>query len=308
MKKLILSLMTMTFAVDASALKIIITNDDGLTSNVVALTNALRSAGHQVAVSVPCTGQSGRGGALVFYSQQRIVAENDAQITANGGCTFGIASIGDPAMGPFKKSGFTDYHYVHGTPVVAAFYGMDSVAKQKWGTWPDLVISGPNEGQNVGGINLISGTVGAAQFVGVRNVPSIAVSAGENTASSTLNNPRSAVVANHVVNLVAELQTKAGGKRLLPKNVVLNVNMPNNVSATTPFAFSKVGTFNKYDLSMGSSTTPVEIPVSSATASQKNDEAVVSDQKISVTALQVGFESSPVTQSWLKLHLKNLFR
>lgn len=64
MKKLLLCLMSMTFAAEASALKILITNDDGLSSNVVALTNALRNAGHQVVVSVPCTGQSGRSGAL----------------------------------------------------------------------------------------------------------------------------------------------------------------------------------------------------------------------------------------------------
>lgn len=308
MKKLLLCLMSMTFAAEASALKILITNDDGLSSNVVALTNALRNAGHQVVVSVPCTGQSGRSGALIFYSQQTIVASNDAQITANNGCTFGIANIGDPAMGPFKRVGFKDYHYVHATPVVAALYGADAVAKQKWGTAPDLVISGPNEGQNVGGINLISGTVGAAQFSSLRDIPSIAVSAGENTASNTLNNPRSVIVANQVVKLVSELQRKSANNRLIPKNVILNVNMPNNVTAKTPFAFSRVGTFNKYDLSMGTSSTPVEIPVSRATPSQKYDEAVVSDQKISVTALQVGYESSLATQSWLKLYLKDLFK
>ena len=307
MRKVILCLMIMTCAVDASALKIIITNDDGLSSNVIALTNALRNAGHQVAVSVPCTGQSGRSGGLVFYSQQKIVADNDAQIKTNGGCTFGVASIGDPAMGAFKKSGYTDYYYVHATPVAAAVYGLDAVAKQKWGTLPDLLISGPNEGQNVGGINLISGTVGAAQFAGIRHIPAIAVSAGENTASPTLNNPKSIIVADHVVTLVSELQKKAGNKRLIPKNVVLNVNMPNDVTTTTPFAFAKVGTFNKYDLSMGSSTTPVEIPVSNATSAQQNDEAVVSDKKIAVTALQVGYENSPVTQSWLKQYLKALF-
>ena len=306
MRKILLSVIGMALAADASALKIIITNDDGLSSNVVALTTALRNAGHQVAVSVPCTGQSGRSGALVFYSQQKINAENDAQVTTNGGCSYGVAAIGDPSMGPFKKSGFADYYYAHGTPVIAALYGVDVVAKQKWGTLPDLVISGPNEGQNVGALNLLSGTVGAAQFAGVRNIPSIAVSAGDNTASSSLNNPRSTIVANHVVNLVAELKGKAGNKRLIPKNVILNVNMPDNVTATTPFAFSKVGTFNKYDLSMSSTQMP--IPVSTATAAQQNDEAVVSDKKIAVTALQIGYESSPVTQSWLKLHLKNLFK
>lgn len=52
----------------ALALNIVLSNDDGLTSNLVALYEALEAAGHDVIVSVPCTGQSGRGAAIVMYS------------------------------------------------------------------------------------------------------------------------------------------------------------------------------------------------------------------------------------------------
>jgi 5'-nucleotidase len=48
----------------AAARNIVLTNDDGLTSNVVALYEALKAAGHDVVVSVPCTNQSGQGAAL----------------------------------------------------------------------------------------------------------------------------------------------------------------------------------------------------------------------------------------------------
>ena len=37
----------------AQARNIVLTNDDGLTSNVVALYKALKAAGHDVVVSVP---------------------------------------------------------------------------------------------------------------------------------------------------------------------------------------------------------------------------------------------------------------
>jgi 5'-nucleotidase len=55
----------LAFASPALALNIVVSNDDGLTSNLVALYTALKSAGHDVIVSVPCTGQSGRGAAIV---------------------------------------------------------------------------------------------------------------------------------------------------------------------------------------------------------------------------------------------------
>ena len=61
----------------ASALNILLTNDDGLTSNVVALYAALKAQGHDVVVSVPCSGQSGRGAAIVMYSTTVIVPDND---------------------------------------------------------------------------------------------------------------------------------------------------------------------------------------------------------------------------------------
>ena len=70
----------LAFAQPASALTILLSNDDGLTSNLVALYTVLKAAGHDVIVSVPCTGQSGRGAAIVMYSTDTLVATNDSQI------------------------------------------------------------------------------------------------------------------------------------------------------------------------------------------------------------------------------------
>ena len=73
---LILSLCT----TPAFALNILLVNDDGLTSNIKALYDELKANGHNVLVSVPCSPQSGRGGAIVMYSSTTINADNDKQI------------------------------------------------------------------------------------------------------------------------------------------------------------------------------------------------------------------------------------
>ncbi len=70
----------------AFALNILLSNDDGLTSNTKALYEALKASGHDVIVSVPCTGQSGRGAGIVMYSTSVIVSDNDkTQVEAEGG-------------------------------------------------------------------------------------------------------------------------------------------------------------------------------------------------------------------------------
>ena len=112
----------------------------------------------------------------------------------------------------------------HGTPVMATVYGLDVVAPKRWGKAPDLVLSGPNEGQNVGKVVVHSGTIGNVQFSAGRGIPSIALSADTNTVDDkTLNNPNSAIVAKQTVVLL-KLQAKAGKGQLLPKGITLNVN------------------------------------------------------------------------------------
>jgi 5'-nucleotidase len=172
-RRVLVAVLLLTCARPASAFNIVLSNDDGLTSNVVALYTALKAEGHDVIVSVPCTGQSGRGAAIVMYSTTVIVPDNDkTQIEAEGSCHNGAAPTGAPAVGPFVRAEFAngDFYYVHGTPVMATMYGLDVVAKARWGKAPDLVLSGPNEGQNVGLIVNSSGTVGNVQFAAGRGL------------------------------------------------------------------------------------------------------------------------------------------
>lgn len=301
-------------SLSTQALNILLVNDDGLTSNTKALYEVLKTAGHDVVVSVPCTGQSGRSGGIVMYSASVIVADNDSQVTTNGGCLNGAALIGQPAVGPMTKTGFDngDYYYVHGTPVMATYYGLDVAAVAHWGKAPDLVLSGPNEGQNLGFLVNNSGTIGNAQAAAARGLPSIALSAGSNTADNTnLANPRSAVVAQLTLQLIQQLQATTPTGPLLPQGLVLNVNFPNAITTTTPFHFSRLGTYQFYSLGFKNSV-PYSITgrVSSAapTVDQAQDETVVSQSSVSVSPMQVGYAHNAYGEQWLQLRLRDLLQ
>jgi 5'-nucleotidase len=313
MKRLAMSAALALCASPAFALNIVLANDDGLTSNIKALYEELKAAGHSVIVSVPCTGQSGRSAAIVMYSTTTIIPDNDkTQIEAEGGCHNGAAATGAPAVGPFTKSGYTngDYNYVHGTPVMATMYGLDVLAPARWGKAPDLVLSGPNEGQNVGRVVINSGTIGNAQFAAGRGIPAIALSAGTDTVDNNgLAAAGSKVVAQLTVKLIAALQAKAGSSALLPTGTALNVNFPNGVTSGSAWSFSRIGTYDTYALKF-SSAAPWGLSGSlppAATADQAEDEAVVYKTRIAVSAMQVGYEHRPAGQQWLRLRLRDLF-
>ena len=289
----------------AGARNIVITNDDGLTSNVVALYEALKAAGHDVVVSVPCVNQSGQGAALG-------IARPIAPLKAP--CLNDAAKPGDPGAGPMTRAGLPagDFHYVDGTPVAALLHGLEVVAKARWGKAPDLVLSGPNEGQNVGAIILSSGTVSAAQYAAVMGIPSIALSAGANSEAASLDNPVSDAVAQRSVELVTHLDARAGEGPLLPAGLALNVNFPDQ-PAGAGWVLSEIGSYNAYKVGfttdMAASASPMmqmmaksrgmEIPplpgvsFDSNTAppapEQADDESVVYRKAIAVSPMQAGF-------------------
>lgn len=65
---------------------------------------------------------------------------------------------------------------VSGFPADAVAHGLDVL-----GVDADLVIAGTNEGQNLGPLIDVSGTVGAARVAAVRGIPAVAVSTGLGT-------------------------------------------------------------------------------------------------------------------------------
>jgi len=298
----------------ASALNIVLSNDDGLSSNVKALYTALKGAGHDVVVAVPCQNQSGKGGSFNYLTPL---------VTLSKACRNNAAPAGAPAVGPV--SGLADFHYVDGTPVMATLYGLDVLAPARWGKAPDLVLSGPNEGPNTGSLVNGSGTVGNAQIAASRGLSAIAVSADANTTGDDV---LGAEAAQLTLKLLAALQEKAAGSALLPKGIALNVNFPKfsaGEASGLPWSFARHGTYESIalkfvtDLSqdpvaksfgLGSSPYPgvsFNFNTAAPSSAQVEDEGAVNAAgKISVTSMQVGFESRPATQQWLRLRLRKL--
>lgn len=306
----LLSTALLALAGPAFALNILVSNDDGLTSNLKALYEALKAQGHDVIVSVPCSGQSGRGAAIVMYSTTVIVADNDkTQIDAEGGCHNGAAATGEPAVGPFTKSGYTggDYQYPSWPPCVG------------WTCWhrragtrpPTLCSQAPMKARTLARSSTARARIGNAQFAAGRGLPAIALSAGTDTTDNTgLASPHSAVVGQLTVQLIKALQANAGTGALLPNGVALNVNFPNAPTTGMKWSFSRHGSFDLYNLKF-KNTVPYGLgytlnSTDTATAAQAEDESIVYKTRIAVTAMQVGFDQRPAGQQWLRLRLRDL--
>lgn len=180
-------------------LHILLTNDDGFDSDGIArMRDALLAAGHSVTVVAPLAQQSGRGTAL---DTDRIFQEI--------------------AITEFRPGDFS----VDGTPVTTTLAALDFLLEKA----PDLVVSGINEGQNVGEVALSSGTVSAAVTAILRDVPAIAVSAGRDFAGGTEAELLATYdqAASLVAALVADLSARpAQGLPILPERTGLNVNVP----------------------------------------------------------------------------------
>ena len=100
---------------------------------------------------------------------------------------------------------------VEGTPADSVILGLGKLAKNS----VDLVISGINQGANLGDDVLISGTVGAALQASLHGCPAFAISLalGDNL---------------HFGNAAkfAALLARKFGSSALPNNICLNVNLP----------------------------------------------------------------------------------
>ena len=209
----------------ASALNIVLTNDDGWnTHNIKALKASLVEAGHDVIMSAPCAAQSGKGGAMTLF---KALPVDTSRAESNDYC------VGDTdGSKSFER-------YADGTPAMAVLYGIDVLAQQRWGGNPDLVISGPNEGNNLGMRNNNSGTLGAMMIAMDKGVPAVAVSAHHE--SGKLGDDQQAI-ADAVVALVARLiETQKEGEPILPPNVGINMNLPEHVVEHRGFLATQVG-------------------------------------------------------------------
>lgn len=302
---LVIALLLAAMPAPALARNIVLTNDDGLTSNVKALYDALKAAGHDVIVSVPCSGQSGMGGAIKFVRPLGPLAAD---------CHNGAAKAGDPGAGLMTRAGLgPDFHYVDGTPVMAALYGIDVIAEKRWQRPPDLLLSGPNEGQNVGFIVVSSGTVSNAQYALFRGIPAIALSAGAGTTGDAqLGNPESPRVAKLTLDLLAMLERSAAKGPLLPAGVALNVNFPDQLD-NAKWRMSRIGTYNGYGVKFtenlrgkGVPGITVEINKTPPDRDQANDESIVYRSAIAISPMQAAYDHPGGASAAIRRRIKAL--
>ena len=171
---------------------ILISNDDGIQGpGLQALARALTKVG-DITVVAPEREQSTMGHALTLHKPVRL---------------FNI-----------KKEKGMEQYALSGTPADCVYMGIRYVLKK----YPDLIVSGINNGVNVGNDIYYSGTVAAAREGAVLNIPAIAVSLDYHHVPGTKPSPMFDDCADYMVGLVRE--TLARG---LPSHGMLNVNFPN---------------------------------------------------------------------------------
>jgi 5'-nucleotidase len=169
-------------------MKLLVSNDDGIYAlGIRALANTLAEAGHDVTVVCPDRERSATGHGLTLYQPIR-------------------AEVVETVFLPSVKAWACD-----GTP-------SDCVKLALWALLespPDLVLSGINQGANLGTEILYSGTVSAAMEGVIEGIPSIALSLTSHTCKEFQ------VAANFAKILVDQLVEKP-----LPELMLLNVNIP----------------------------------------------------------------------------------
>ena len=168
-------------------MKLLISNDDGIFApGIRSLANTLAAANHDVTVVCPDRERSATGHGLTLHQPIR------ADI---------VTGIFHPSIKAWACSG---------TP-------SDCVKLALWALLdspPDFVVSGINQGSNLGTDVLYSGTVSAAMEGTIEGIPSIAISL------TSFSSQQFQPAADFAVSLLKQLETSPLGSMLL------NVNVP----------------------------------------------------------------------------------
>ncbi|KGO42374.1 Survival protein SurE-like phosphatase/nucleotidase [Penicillium expansum] len=215
------------FPLAASAVNIISSNDDGWAeTNIRALFESLGAADHSVVISAPAENQSGKG------------SKEKTPTVLTEACEFNSCPSGSPAVG-FNASE-PRLGYVNSYPVTSIQYGIDTHGPEFFDGPPDLAVTGPNVGSNIGLEVFISGTVGAATYAAKNAIPAIAFSgaSGSQTSWDSERPHYSDVYADLATNLTNHLV--AAGKPYLPNGIWLNVNfgkVSDECASPADFAF-----------------------------------------------------------------------
>ncbi len=169
---------------------ILVTNDDGIFSpGIKILAKTLKDIG-DVYIVAPETEQSAVAHALTLHRPLR-----------------------------FDKVGSKTY-FLNGTPTDCVIIGVNKLLPRR----PDIIVSGINNGANLGDDITYSGTVAAAIEGTLLGIPSIAVSlvrGNKDGNSSRMVSSRFQAAANFAKELSVTVLEKG-----LPKDTLLNINVP----------------------------------------------------------------------------------
>ncbi|ETN44407.1 5'/3'-nucleotidase SurE [Cyphellophora europaea CBS 101466] len=214
-------------ATSASALNILLGNDDGFGSaQLRQLNDLLKADGHKTIVVAPVDNESGQGGRAVYTTSPNLTVASE----------FGLVSAGAPSLGRDPKD--PDVWYYNGTPAACTFVALDYVIPKYYNNVSiDLYTGGPNFGGNLGPfLYTLSGTMGGTYAAIGRSIPGIAFSAAnsEQRSYTWINettksgHPDPAVIqAQLAYTIVSQLiNSTKPGERILPYGYGIGVNTP----------------------------------------------------------------------------------
>lgn len=189
MRKLLFVLVTLPFFVCALSQNpphILLTNDDGIDApGLLAMHKALSQVG-RVTVAAPSTNQSAAGHGLT-------TGRNPIFVTT------------------WTDGGGSVWHSITARPATCVSLALENLLSDR----PDIVVSGSNQGANLGLVTYYSGTVGAAREAAFKGIPSIAVSVQD---GSQMDFEAAAEFTAHLVEKYL--------KEKLPPQTFINVNYP----------------------------------------------------------------------------------
>jgi 5'-nucleotidase len=230
------------------AIRILLSNDDGYqASGLVALHEAIKDLG-EVEVVAPEHNNSAKSNALTLHSPLYV------HMAGNG------------------------FRYVNGTPADCVHVALTGLL----GYRPDIVVSGINNGANMGDDTIYSGTVAAATEGYLLGVPSIAISLASKTATHF------ETAAQVAVDLVERHGRVAAGRWLL------NVNVPDvERSAVRGYRITRLGRRHKAEKVIKAQNPRGEVVYwvgaagAAADAGEGTDFHAVGAGYVSVTPLQI---------------------
>jgi 5'-nucleotidase len=199
---------------------ILITNDDGITSpGLRAVAEAIFDMG-EILIVAPKKQQTGMGRSFPKNTNTGKIEVLNLVLQRNKSFPF---------------------YSVTGSPAQAVAHGILEIAVRK----PDLCISGVNYGENLGGTNFISGTLGAAMEAASYGLPSLAFSIGA-ASHEQYEKPYTENDWKVVSFLVRKFTTEILSNGLHKDIAVLNINIPSEATVKTEIRVTSQSKQNYY--------------------------------------------------------------